>query len=355
MSKFKVAVVGVGGISEAHIKAYLANPDVELYAFCDINEERLRLMGQRFGIERLYTDEAEMLAALPELDAVSVCTWNSAHAPCTIMALNAGKHVLCEKPMATNVEDAIKMKEAAEKSGKLLMIGFVRRFGRDCFLVEDLIKKDSLGEVYYAKVANIRRHGNPGGWFGEKARSGGGPLIDLGVHSIDLVRYLTGMPNPVSVYATTFSKLGARPEIKTPKAYVAASATEHDVFDCEDLASALIRFDNGAVMQVEMSFELNVGNEVNYIQLFGTKAGVKVDGDVTLYGTTDGFLTSTAFAGDNGLDFDAAFVREIAHFVDSARGLTPCINPADDGIALMKILMAIYESAETGHEVLVSM
>ena len=115
MEKLKIAIVGVGGISNSHIAAYRANPNAEVYAFCDINAERLRYMGERYGVERLYTDEAEMLRELPELDAVSVCTWNSAHAPCTIMALDAGKHVLCEKPMAMNVEEAEAMKAAAER------------------------------------------------------------------------------------------------------------------------------------------------------------------------------------------------------------------------------------------------
>ncbi len=355
MDRIKVAVIGVGSISKYHIQSYLANACVELYAFCDINGDRLQFMGEKYGVRRLYTDEARMLAELPELDAVSICTWNSAHAPCAIMALNAGKHVLCEKPMATNVEDAVAMKEAAEKNEKLLMIGFVRRFGKDCAIVSDLIKHNKLGEIYYAKVANVRRNGNPGGWFGEKARSGGGPLIDLGVHSIDLVRYLTGMPDPVSVYGTTFKKLGARNEVKTPKPYVAASATDHDICDCEDLASALIRFDNGMVLSVEMSFSLNTGDEVNNIQIFGTEAGVKIDSNVTLYGTTDGYLTDTSFQGDNGLNMREIFAGEINHFVDCINGETACINPAEDGIAMMKILTAIYKSAACGHEVEISM
>ena len=219
MEKIKVAVVGVGSISSYHIKNYIANPDVELYAFCDINEERLKLMGEKYGVTRLYTSEAEMLRALPEIDAVSVCTWNSAHAPCTIMALDAGKHVLCEKPMASTLEEAEAMQAAAERNGKLLMIGFVRRFGRDCDLASDLIADGKLGEIYYAKAQYLRRNGHPGGWFGRKEFSGGGPLIDLGVHSIDLVRYLMGKPKAVSVYGSTFLKLGDRSNLKNKKNY----------------------------------------------------------------------------------------------------------------------------------------
>ncbi|MBQ8005835.1 MAG: Gfo/Idh/MocA family oxidoreductase, partial [Clostridia bacterium] len=246
MKKIKVGIIGTGNIARSHIKSYLNNPNVELYAFCDIDEVRLAAAGRQFGIERLYTDINEMLA-LPELDAVSVTTWNSEHASCTIAALKAGKHVLCEKPMATNVEDAVAMQKAAEESGKLLMIGFVRRFGDDMKLIEDFKAADYFGDIYYTKATYLRRNGNPMGWFGDKKRSGGGPLIDLGVHVIDFVRYALGNPKPISVYGATFKKLGAMTNIKTPKGYVSASATENDVCDVEDLATAMLRFDNGAV------------------------------------------------------------------------------------------------------------
>ena len=352
MKKLKIAIVGCGGISNSHIAAYLKNEQAELYAFCDINPERLKYMGERYGMTRLYTDEREMLAALPEIDAVDVCTWNAAHAPCTIMALEAGKHVLCEKPMAMNVEEAEAMKAAAEKAGRLLMIGFVRRFGRDCDIVSDLIRDGKMGEVYYAKTLNIRRNGNPGGWFGEKARSGGGPLIDLGVHSIDLVRYLLGKPRAVSVYGATYAKLGARNDIRTPKFYVSASATDHDICDCEDLASIMIRFADGTTLFVEMSYSLNVGTEENSIQLFGTKAGVKMGDTVELYTQLDGYLSNVTLEGNTGLDMGEAFRAETGHFVDCIQSGTPCRNSAEDGIEMMKILTAAYRSAETGHEVL---
>lgn len=247
MGKLKIGIIGVGNISGMHIQAYQQNPNVELYAFCDINETQLKKRAEEFGVSRTFTNKEDMLA-LPELDAVSVCTWNSAHAECTIAALEAGKHVLCEKPMATNAEDARRMKEAAEKSGKLLMIGFVRRFGNDCAVLQDFLNTGFFGDLYYAKATYLRRNGCPGGWFGEKARSGGGPLIDLGVHVIDLVRYLMGNPKPVSVYGATYQKLFDRRDLKDKKEYVATSKTDHDIYDVEDLASAMIRFDNGATL-----------------------------------------------------------------------------------------------------------
>ena len=210
MKKLKIAVIGVGNISRNHIDGYLSHPNVELYALCDINEETLKKKGEKYGITRLYTSEEEMLAQCPEIDAVSVCTWNNGHAPATIMALNAGKHVLCEKPMALNAKEAQEMINAAKKNGKKLMVGFVRRFGNDAAITRDFIDAGDLGELYYAKATYLRRNGCPGGWFSDKARSGGGPLIDLGVHVIDLVRYLMNGPKPVSAYGATFSGFGKR-------------------------------------------------------------------------------------------------------------------------------------------------
>ena len=352
MDKIRIGVIGTGGIACEHLKAYQKNPYVEIYALCDINAELVARRAAEFGVERTFTNCEEMLK-LPEIDAVSVCTWNSAHAPCTIAALNAGKHVLCEKPMALNAEEARAMKEAADRNGKLLMIGFVRRYGNDCEILMDLINNDQFGEIYYAKATYLRRNGNPGGWFGDKARSGGGPLIDLGVHVIDLSRYLLGGPKPVSVYGAAFHKLGNRPDVKGGKAYLASRANDTAVCDVEDLATALIRFDNGAVISVEASFSLNIKKDVGSIELFGTKAGAKIDPELEMYSEMNGYMTNVTLTNPTALSFDGLFAREIDHYVDCVRLGLPCLSPAEDGITLMKILDAIYESAATGHEVLI--
>lgn len=354
MEKIKVAVIGVGGISKEHIRSYLNHPKVDLYAFCDINETQLRKMGEKYGVERLYTDVHEMLAALPEIDAVSVCTWNSAHAPCTIAALNAGCHVLCEKPMATTAEEARAMKEAAERNGKLLQIGFVRRYGNDCKIVKDYIDNGYFGELYYGKAIYLRRNGAPGGWFGDRSRSGGGPLIDLGVHVIDLTRYLMGNPKPVSVYGATFHKLANRPTVKKiKKGYTSVSAGANDIFDVEDLATAMIRYENGAVIQVEASFSLNIKDNVGNIELFGTEAGAKMDPELEIFTNLNGYMNNVSFSGSTALTFEGLFQNEINHYVDCITEGAECIAPAEDGIVLMQILDAIYESAATGHEVLI--
>lgn len=351
MAKLKIGVVGLGSIAQMHIGGYLNNPNVELYAFCDINEERLKANGEKYGVERLYTSVYDMVK-LEELDAVSVCTWNCAHAECSIAALNAGKHVLCEKPMCMNAAEGAKMIEAAEKSGKLLMIGFVRRYGNDMDILKDFIDADTFGDIYYSKATYLRRNGNPGGWFADKARSGGGPLIDLGVHVIDFVRYALGNPKPVSVYGAAFQKLGNRPELKTSKAYVSADHTEKEICDVEDLAAAMIRFDNGAVLNVEASFSLNIDEDKGEIEFFGDKGGAKIDPELKIYSTANGYMTDISLKAKTALEFSGLFQKEINHYVDCLLGNTECRSPAVDGYEMMKILDAIYESAATGHEVI---
>jgi len=353
MEKVKIALIGAGGIGNVHLESYQHVPQAEIYAICDINEERLNKTADKFGITRRYTDVDTMLAELPELDAADVCVWNNNHAPCAIKALNAGLHVLCEKPMAYNAQQAEEMKAAAEKNGKLLMIGFVLRFSDEGRIAKDFVDKDYLGEIYYSKAQYVRRHGNPGGWFSDKSRSGGGPVIDLGVHVIDLTRYLMGSPKPVSVFATVSHKLGNRPHLKYGVGWSSEQAKEDQNEDCsvEDFGVALIRYDNGATTLLETSYDLN-GETMGKKQLFGTKGGMDLSNGMKIYSEYNDFLADITVQTDGYKDHQDMFVAEMAHFVDCIANGTPCRATAEDGIAVMKILDAIYESGRTGHEVL---
>lgn len=351
MGKIKIGIIGTGNIGHTHITAYLKNENVELYALCDIDAKRVEEVGKKYNVTRTYTDLDEMLK-LEELDAVSVCTWNSAHAVCTIAALNAGKHVLCEKPMAMNAEEAKEMQAASEAAGKVLMVGFVRRFGNDCKVLKDFIATDFFGDLYYSKATYLRRNGNPGGWFGDKSRSGGGPLIDLGVHVIDLVRFIMGNPKPISVYGVTFQKLFDRRELKDKKGYEAASKKENEICDVEDLASALIRFDNGAVLSLEASFSLNMKKDEGKIELFGTKGGASLNPDIEMYTEMNGYMVDVNMNMKTALAFDGLFENEINHFVECVKDGVTCISPANQGVEIMRILDSIYESARIGHEII---
>ena len=358
MKTVKIGMIGAGGIANTHLKAYSKIPNVEIAAICDIDPARLEKTRKRFDLDpaHCYESVEAMLAAEKELDAADVCVWNVNHASCSIAALRAGLHVICEKPMAYNAAEAQMMKDEADKAGKLLMIGFVLRFSAENAVVRDLIDNGTMGEIYYSKATYLRRHGNPGGWFGNKALSGGGPVIDLGVHVIDQTRYLMGSPKPVSVYAVLSHKLGNRPELKNGIDWTADNKAAHPC-DVEDFGTALIRYDNGAVTLLETSYDFN-GESVSKKELYGTKAGIVLGGEnPKLYTDVNGYLADTEISlsrlKGGSADFDNIFFNELSHFVDCITNGTPCTATAEDGIWVMKILDAIYESGRTGREVLI--
>ena len=350
MQKLRVGIIGTGGISHSHMDGYRQLADtVEVVACCDIDAEKVKKYAAKFSIPHYYTDCREMMAN-EQLDCVSVSTWNAAHMDCTIAALEGGANVICEKPMAMNAEEASRMQQTAASCGKLLQIGFVRRFGRDAELIKNFSEAGMLGDIYYAKAQYLRRDGCPGGWFRDKRFSGGGPLIDLGVHIIDLTRYLAGNPKPVSVFGATFSNLGPNRAKGAQTAWETADEGEHP-YSVEDFATAMVRFENGFTLQVETSFNLNIKRDAGDISLFGTKAGVKIGDALEIYTDAAGSYMDMVPVGDTGFDFQKAFRAEIKGFVDAVRGEAPCRATADDGVQLMEIIDAIYLSAKTGQAV----
>lgn len=353
MSKIKVGIIGTGGISHVHMSGYKKAADkAEVVAVCDINEQRVKEYAKHYNVGRYYVDFNEMLEK-ENLDAVDVCTWNNAHAPATIAALNAGCDVLCEKPMAMNQAEAELMEAAAVKNNKMLMIGFVRRFGRDTAIVKDFIDKGFMGDIYYAKANYLRRNGCPGGWFGDKSYSGGGPLIDLGVHIIDITRYLAGCPQPISAYGAAFNNLGMNRATSGGEAMYSTdtSANVKFKYDVEDFATALVRFDNGFVLSVEASFNLNIKQDDVSVDLYGTKGGIKIDPTLEFYTDMNGHFVNMQPDGASHSSFEGIFEEEIAHFADCVIEKKQPRSTAGDGVALMKIIDAIYESARIGAEV----
>ncbi|MEQ2129724.1 Gfo/Idh/MocA family oxidoreductase [Caldanaerobacter subterraneus KAk] len=349
MKKTKIAIIGNGSISHVHMAAYKKLSNVEVVANCDINEERAKEFSQKYDIPRYYTDYNEMFKK-EKLDGVSICTWNNVHAPATIAALKAGANVLCEKPLALNAKEAEEMVRVSKETGKLLMVGFVRRFGVNTEVLKQKIDKGDLGKIYYAKTGVLRRVGNPGGWFSDKKRSGGGPLIDLGVHMIDLARYLMGKPKAVSVMGSSYDLVGPRSNIKGIQIYKSVDYSDYN--DVEDFAVGFIKFDNGATLVVETSWAQHIKKDKIYLEIYGSKAGASLEPELEIYTEQNDYLVDEKPVIDpQFFDFQAMFDREIQHFIDCIENGTPCISPAEDGLELMKILDAIYKSAETGHEV----
>lgn len=352
MKKLRIGLVGAGNIAKVHLDAYKKVENAEIVAICDINEKVLKATAEKYGIAKTYLSESEMIKN-EDLDAVDVCVWNCSHAECSIEALNAGLNVLCEKPMATSAAEAEKMIEAAEKNNKLLMIGFVCRFGDEAKIAKDFIDKDYLGDIYYSKATYLRRHGAPGGWFTDKSRSSGGPVIDLGVHVIDLTRYLMGSPKPVSVFASTENKLKNRPNLKTRVGWIPDGASPDDLYDVEDFGVALIKYEGNKTTLLETSYSLN-GENVTKKELFGTKGGVNLDGsNMKIYTVVNDFLADITPDLSNYYDSADMFEAEMAHFTDCVLNGTECVAKAEDGLVVMKVLDAVYESARTGHEVII--
>jgi predicted dehydrogenase len=318
----KIGVIGLGSISDLHIKPYVNNPEVKLVAFCDKNKERLETSGTLYDVPSLYTSYQDLLAD-NEVETISICTWNATHAEIAIAALEAGKHVLVEKPLCTTVEEAIQVEEAVKKSGKVLQVGFVRRYAKNTKLIKSFLDNGDFGELYYAKASIIRRLGNPDGWFSDKERSGGGPLMDLGVHMIDICWYLMGKPKPVSVSGHTYSKLGNRSNVQNLSFYK-ASDYDASLNSVEDLATALIRFENGASLYVDVSFTMHAVQDEIAVKLYGDKGGFELEPKLAI--TTekhDTIINITPQIDHLNFQFEEAFQSEIDHFVASCLGKQP--------------------------------
>lgn len=346
----KVGVIGGGSISEYHLKPYFENSNVEIVAICDSDERRLHALGKKYCVEKLYLKVSEFLAN-EEIDAISICTWNNSHAEIAIQALQKNKHVLLEKPLSLNLDEAYAVEAAVKESNKILQVGYVRRFATNVGVLKKFIDAGELGEIYYAKASCIRRLGNPGGWFSDIKKSGGGPLIDLGTHMIDICWYLMGKPKPISVSGNTYKKLGNRAHIENLSFYKAAHYdAEHN--DVEDLANALIRFENGASLYVDVSFTLHAKQDEVSVKLYGENGGAEVEPELAIIKEQhETILNITPQIDLLSFDFAGSFVNEINHFVDCCINNVQPISTVEDGVEVTKMLAAIYESAATNQEI----
>ncbi len=351
MSQLKVGIIGTGSISHEHLDAYHKLNNVEVYAICDMQKARAEQVAANYQAEYVFEDYNEMLQ-LEELDAVSICTWNYTHAAITIAALEAGKHVLVEKPLAITVEEAEEIQEVANRSGKVVQVGVVRRFDPNAEMVKEFVDGGMFGEFYYAKASFLRRVGNPGGWFADKEKSGGGPLIDIGVHVIDLCWYLMGKPKPVSISANKYDKLGNRSNIDYVTFYKAADY-DPNKNNVEDLANAMIRFANGASLFVDVSYSLHASKDEMGIKLYGTKGGLEIQPELKFMTEQHNTMLNIYPQTDSPkLDVKKAFAKEIEHFVTCCfTGETP-ISSLEDGVQMMRILQGIYDSAEKNREII---
>ena len=325
MKEIKVGIIGAGGIAAGkHLPGHRKVEGVSVIAVCDIDEQRAKDLAKKHDIKHVFTDYNE-LVAMPEIDAVSVCTPNNFHAGPTIAALKAGKHVICEKPIAGNAIDGQAMVDAQKESGKVLQIGLQSRFGAGARTLRKLYEEGFFGDIYYARAVTIRRRGmgmTP--TFIQKSISGGGPLIDIGVHERDVLLWMIGYPQPIEAFGFTARKFGHRNDVVHPW-----GKWDPTIFDVEDFAMGTIRFEGDLTVTLETAWASHVeGSGTTFF--IGDKAGEMIDYEPELI---------TGFLGE----FDS--------FHKAIREGLPSPVPAEEVLLTAKIFDAIYESARIGRSV----
>lgn len=357
MSKvYRVGIVGCGGIANGkHLPSLSKLANVELAAFCDIVPERAEEAAAKYGIDgaKVYADYREMLKE-EKLDIVHVLTPNDSHAEISIAALEAGNHVMCEKPMAKSEADARKMVEAAKRTGKKLTIGYNNRFRPDSLHLKKLCEEGKLGHIYYAKAHAIRRRAVPTwGVFLDEEKQGGGPLIDIGTHALDLTLWMMDNYKPKVVLGTTYHELSQR-----ENAANAWGPWDPKKFTVEDSAFGMIVMENGATVVLESSWALNsLEVDESKCSLSGTEAGADMKNGLRINGEEFGRLyTKEVDLGAGGVAFyegkaENAADTEMRSWIEAVdKDLEPVVTP-EQACVVSEILEAIYESARTGKAV----
>jgi len=349
MKKIGVAVIGCGTIANsAHIPAYMKNPEVEIAYFCDIRPERAEEAVRRYGTGEAVRDYRDILNS-DRVDAVSVCTPNNVHSQIAIDFLRAGKDVLCEKPAARTYQEAFEMQRACHETGRILMIGVCNRFNTSVNRIKDLIDKGELGEVYHVYISFRAHRSIPGlgGDFTTRAVSGGGALIDWGVHFLDIVMYCCGDPRPVTVSGQVFSKLGKDIAGYTYTDMWAGPPVLNGTYDVEDSVTALIRTE-GPTITLHGAWAQNIGKKEMFIDFMGDKAGIRLDygAGFTMYTAKDGALLEITpkFTMAN------MYENEINTFIECIKTRKNNVAGIDNAVITSQIMQAIYDSSDKGRE-----
>jgi predicted dehydrogenase len=346
MTTLKVGVIGVGGIARVHMPGWAASEHAEVIAGCDIDETILQKWGQEHGVVRLTTKAEEMFSD-PDIDIIDIITPNMYHAPLAIAAMEAGKHVICEKPLAPTPDDIRKMIEARDRTGKMLMTAQHFRFKGNSRALKAEIDAGALGDVYHARSWMLRRAGlpvRPG--FVLRQHSGGGATIDIGVHILDLTLWMMGNPRPVAVSGVARTELA-----RLPGAFSRWGVIPPEM-DVEEMAIAYVRFENGATMVLEISWMLHHDTQGEDMQmwLYGTQGGShwpKCEIYTTDYETRQHYNRVLQFTTDRMEPHALECVEFAQAIVDGA----PSPVPAEHSLQVQIILDGIYRSQQTGREV----
>lgn len=341
MQKIRCAIIGLG-MGHHHLLSYQKNPRAELVGAADLDEAKLKRAREAAPGIQTFQNYEEMLRETKP-DVVSIALPNSLHLPVAVACMEAGAHVLCEKPMSTDLAGALKMQSEADRLGRTIYMNLSQRFNAFHRAARQIVNSGALGEIYHGYTAWTRRDGIPGfgGWFGQKALSGGGPLIDLGVHRIDIALWLMGGPKPVTVSGTTHHRRG-----------IPLAREQGKAFDVEDFASGLVRFENGASLLFEISWAgFQEPRERQALRLVGTRAGLEAEPgpngwELVLSHDVGGVPMASRMLPPKGEP-----PYSCQDLVDSLLDNTPFPATARDGIRMQIILDALYASAASGREI----
>jgi predicted dehydrogenase len=343
---FRLGLIGAGGISHMHATHALKVEGVEIAAAADVSAASLDKFTAAFPGTKTYDDYKTMLAK-ESLDAVSVCTPNGLHAQNTIDALGAGVDVLVEKPMAMNAKEGQSMIDAARKAKKELVVGFQFRFDPRTQLIRKHIDEGHFGKILYVRCQALRRRGIPNwGVFGRKDLQGGGPMIDIGVHVMEMAHFAIGAPKPLTATGNVWTYYGNKPT----DTLIPWPGWDHKTYTVEDLAVGMIRCDGGTMINIEASFVAHIENDVWSFQVMGEKGGATWDPTVVftdqvghMFNMTPGYISKGGW--------DVVWERKMKHFIAVCRGETKNLSTGEDGLAVQKMLDGVYASAAEKREV----
>ena len=355
--KARIAIIGTGWIAESHVSALKKMEDVEIVALADLIPGKAEAFAKKFGIEgaKFYLSDEELIAAEKDnLDCVSICTYNTQHAPCAIHALDAGLHVLLEKPFTVTLDEAIEVMKAEKRSGKILTIGFQPRMSENMQMIKKIVDSGELGKVYYVQAGGGRRRGIPtpfGTSFIEKETGGIGAMGDIGCYSLDMLLNAVGYPKPLTVTGYTSDFFGKDP------AYYPTHPEYAEKFGVEDFAAGFIRLEGGIMLDFRISWAMNM-NTCGDALILGTKGGLRIPSTDCWNGEFNTPLKVYKTIGDQTLEYEVPmkpasdfFFKKMRSFIDAVKNGGEATVPSSQIVINQAIIDGIVKSAKLGKEI----
>ena len=357
--RLKVGIIGTGWIAEAHIESYKQMDDVDIVAAADLIPGKAVAFMKRYGVEgvHFYPSHKEMIDN-EQLDAVSICTYNTQHAVPTIYALEHGVNVLLEKPFTVTLDEAVEVCRAEKKSGKILSIGFQPRVDVNMQMIKKIVESGELGKIYYIQTGGGRRRGIPNSTFIEKSTGGIGALGDIGCYSLDMVLNAIGYPKPLTVSGYKSDFFGTNPATQHPDRFHTAEENARR-FSVDDFAAAFVRLEGDIILDFRIAWAMNINTPGDTI-ILGTKAGLRipstdcwngtVGGEMTLYHDVAGVPTEEKIPILKNPDDKGLFYHKVRSFLDAVLNDLPAPVPTSQILYNQAIIDGICRSAECGHE-----